>query len=55
MKKLTVNKQTEEKLRKGILVLDKNDFPTLLFTDQCVELHSQQGKFLGTAYLSLQR
>ena len=54
MKKLTVNKQTEEKLRKGILVLDKNDFPTLSFTDQCVELHSQQGKFLGTAYLSLQ-
>ena len=54
MKKLTVNKQTEEKLRQGILVLDKNDFPTLSFTDQCVELHSQQGKFLGTAYLSLQ-
>ena len=54
MKKLTVHKQTEEKLRKGILVLDKNDFPTLSFTDQCVELHSQQGKFLGTAYLSLQ-
>ena len=54
MKKLTVHKQTEEKLRKGILVLDKNDFPTLSFTDQCVELHSQQGKFLGTAYLSVQ-
>ena len=54
MKKLTVNKHTEEKLRKGILVLDKNDFPTLSLTDQCVELHSQQGKFLGTAYLSLQ-
>lgn len=45
MKKLTVKKQTEEKLRKGILVLDKNDFPTLSLNNQCVELHNQQGKF----------
>ncbi len=41
MKKLTVNKQTEEKLRKE-LVLDKNDFPTLSFTDKC-ELHNSRG------------
>ncbi len=52
MKKLTVNKQTEEKLRKEILiVLDRMVTPILSFCFKCVELHSQQ-EVLGTTSLT---
>ena len=54
MNKLTVTQQAEEKLRKGILLLDKKDFGALSLQNQCVELQNRQGKFLGTAYLSPQ-
>ena len=54
MNKLTVTQQVEEKLRKGILLLDKKDFSALSLQNQCVELQNRQGKFLGTAYLSPQ-
>ena len=52
MNKLTVTQQAEEKLRKGILLLDKKDFGALSLQNQCVQLQNRQGKFLGTAYLS---
>ena len=54
MNKLTVSQEAEEKLRKGILLLDKKDFGALSLQNQCVELQNRQGKFLGTAYLSSQ-
>ena len=54
MNKLTVSQEAEEKLRKGILLLDKKDFGALSLQNQCVELQNRQGKFLGTAYLSPQ-
>ena len=54
MNKLTVSQEAEEKLRKGILLLDKKDFGALSLQNQCVELQNHQGKFLGTAYLSQQ-
>ena len=54
MNKLTVTQQAEEKLKKGILLLDKKDFGALSLQNQCVELQNRQGKFLGTAYLSPQ-
>ena len=54
MNKLTVTQEAEEKLRKGILLLDKKDFGALSLQNQCVELQNRQGKFLGTAYLSPQ-
>ena len=46
MNKLTVTQQAEEKLRKGILLLDKKDFGALSLQNQCVELQNRQGKFL---------
>ncbi|MBP2621773.1 class I SAM-dependent rRNA methyltransferase [Streptococcus panodentis] len=54
MNKLTVNQQAEEKLRKGLFLLEKKDFPHLSLTNQCVEVRNAAGKFLGTAYLSAQ-
>ena len=54
MNKLTVTQQAEEKLKKGILLLDKKDFGALSLQNQCVELQNRQGKFLGIAYLSPQ-
>ena len=54
MNKLTVSQEAEEKLRKGILLLDKKDFGALSLQNQCVELQNRQGKFLGIAYLSPQ-
>ena len=47
MNKLTVTPEAEEKLRKGILLLDKKDFSALSLQNQCVELQNRQGKFLG--------
>ncbi|MDO4668040.1 MAG: class I SAM-dependent rRNA methyltransferase [Streptococcus sp.] len=54
MNKVTVSQKVEEKLTKGCFVLDKQDFSKLSLNNQCVELQNQAGKFIGTAYLSLQ-
>ena len=54
MKKLTVSRYKEEKIRQGALLLEKEDFPELSFDHQAVELVSSQGKFLGCGYISKQ-
>lgn len=54
MKKLTVSKQAQAKLKKGLVLLEKQDFPQLDLINQAVRLQTPQGAFLGTAYLSEQ-
>ena len=54
MKKLTVSRYKEEKIRQGVLLLEKEDFPELPFDHQAVEIVSIQGKFLGCGYISKQ-
>ena len=54
MKKLTVSRHKEEKIRQGALLLAKEDFPELSFDHQAVELVTSQGKFLGCGYISKQ-
>lgn len=54
MKQLTVSRATEEKLKKGVLLLENKDFPHLGLDNQAVHLFSSQGKVLGTAYFSVQ-
>ena len=54
MKKLTVSRYREEKIRQGVLILEKEDFPELSFDHQAVEIVSTQGKFLGCGYISKQ-
>ena len=54
MKKLTVSRYKEEKIRQGVLILEKEDFPELSFDHQAVEIVTTQGKFLGCGYISKQ-
>ena len=54
MKELTVNQQAEDKIKKGVCLLDKMDFPDLSADHQAVWLRGSKGSFLGTAYLSPQ-
>ena len=54
MKKLTVSRYREEKIRQGVLLLEKEDFPELPFDHQAVEIVTTQGKFLGCGYISKQ-
>lgn len=54
MNKLRMNQFAEKKLNRGICVLDEADFQEISFTNELVELVSEKGKFLGTAYLSKQ-
>ena len=54
MKKLTVSRYREEKIRQGVLILEKEDFPELSFDHQAVEIVSTQRKFLGCGYISKQ-
>ena len=54
MKKLTVYRYREEKIRQGVLLLEKEDFPELPFDHQAVEIVNTQGKFLGCGYISKQ-
>lgn len=54
MNSVRVNRFAEKKIKQGICVLDGADFPELSLTNTVVELVSEQGKNLGTAYLSKQ-
>jgi methyltransferase len=54
MKKLLVSRGVEKKIHKGLVVLEKEDFPELSETDIEVELYNQGKQFLGKAYLSSQ-
>ena len=54
MNRIRVSKRVEKKLSKGLVLLEANDLADVQLKDQEVEVHSQDGNFLGTAYLSQQ-
>lgn len=54
MNKIRVSKRVEKKLSKGLVLLEASDLADVYLKDQEVEVHSQDGNFLGTAYLSQQ-
>ena len=54
MNRIRVNKRVEKKLAKGLVLLEASDLADVHLKDQEVEVHSQDGNFLGTAYLSQQ-
>ena len=54
MNRIRVNKRVEKKLSKGLVLLEASDLENINLKDQEVEVHSQAGTFLGTAYLSQQ-
>ena len=54
MNKIRVSKRVEKKLAKGLVLLEASDLENINLKDQEVEVHRQEGTFLGTAYLSQQ-
>ena len=54
MNKIRVSKRVEKKLAKGLVLLEASDLADVHLKDQEVEVQSQEGTFLGTAYLSQQ-
>ena len=54
MNRIRVSKRVEKKLAKGLVLLEASDLADVHLKDQEVEVHSQDGNFLGTAYLSQQ-
>lgn len=54
MNKIRVSKRVEKKLSKGLVLLESSDLADIQLKDKEVEVHSQDGNFLGTAYLSQQ-
>lgn len=54
MNTVKVSRIAEKKIKQGICVLDGADFAGLRWTDTEVNLVSERGSFLGTAYLSQQ-
>ena len=54
MNRIRVSKRVEKKLAKGLVLLEASDLENANLKDQEVEVHSQDGNFLGTAYLSQQ-
>jgi len=54
MNRIRVSKRVEKKLSKGLVLLESSDLENINLKDQEVEVQSQEGTFLGTAYLSQQ-
>ena len=54
MNKIRVSKRVEKKLSKGLVLLEASDLADVHLKNQEVEVYSQEGTFLGTAYLSQQ-
>ena len=54
MNRIRVSKRVEKKLAKGLVLLEASDLADVHLKDQEVEIYSQDGNFLGTAYLSQQ-
>ncbi len=54
MNRIRVSKRVEKKLAKGLVLLESSDLENVNLKDQEVEVQSQEGNFLGTAYLSQQ-
>lgn len=54
MNRIRVSKRVEKKLAKGLVLLEASNLENVNLKNQEVEVHSQDGTFLGTAYLSQQ-
>lgn len=54
MNRIRVSKRVEKKLAKGLVLLEASDLENVNLKDQEAEVQSQEGTFLGTAYLSQQ-
>ena len=54
MNRIRVSKRVEKKLAKGLVLLEASYLENVNLKDQEVEVQSQEGTFLGTAYLSQQ-
>ena len=54
MNRIRVSRRVEKKLAKGLVLLEASDLTDIELMDQAVEVLSQDGKFLGSAYLSQQ-
>ena len=54
MNRIRVSKRVEKKISRGLVLLEASDLENINLKDQEVEVHSQDGNFLGTAYLSQQ-
>ena len=54
MNRIRVSKRVEKKLAKGLVLLETSDLENVNLKNQEVEVQSQEGIFLGTAYLSQQ-
>lgn len=54
MNRIRVSKRVEKKLAKGLVLLEASDLENVNLKDQEVEVQSQEGNFLGIAYLSQQ-
>lgn len=54
MNRIRVSKRVEKKLAKGLVLLEASDLENVNLKDQEVEVQSQDGNFLGTAYFSQQ-
>ena len=54
MNRIRVRKRVEKKLAKGLVLLEASDLENVNLKNQEVEVQSQEGTFLGTAYLSQQ-
>lgn len=54
MNRIRVSKRVEKKFAKGLVLLEASDLENVNLKNQEVEVQSQEGTFLGTAYLSQQ-
>ena len=54
MNRIRVSKRVEKKLAKGLVLLEASDLADIDLLDQAVQVHNQDGKYLGIAYLSQQ-
>ena len=54
MNRIRVSKRVEKKLAKGLVLLEASDLADIDLMDQAVQVYNQDGKYLGTAYLSQQ-
>lgn len=54
MNRIRVSKRVEKKLAKGLVLLEASELENVNLKGQEVEVQSQEGTFLGTAYLSQQ-
>ena len=54
MNRIRVSERVEKKLAKGLVLLEASDLADIDLLDQAVQVHNQDGKYLGSAYLSQQ-